>query len=161
MKTDTISPSSLTIEMVAVTRDLRWTASRGDSQPPMPHSPQIQCVWYEKRKVEWEAQSVMCQLSTSTLQNSYGCTALDMPEWREMAKQIDWPEKAAIKSGLRPGRSEVLRSLGHYLWAQSQGHRTMDRLEERGVERESARRSSLKGRERATANQTNIGTILK
>ena len=49
----------------------------------------------------------------------------------------------------------------HYLWAQSQGHHTIDRLEERGVERGSTRRSSLKRRERAIVNQTNIGTVLK
>ena len=58
-------------------------------------------------------------------------------------------------------RPEVLRSLRHYLRAQSQGHYTIDRLEERGVERGSVRRSSLKGRERATVNQTNIGTVSK
>ena len=34
-------------------------------------------------------------------------------------------------------KPEVLRSLRHYLWAQSQGHHTTDRLEESGVERES------------------------
>ena len=44
---------------------------------------------------------------------------------------------------------------------QSQGHHTIDRLEERGVERGSARRSSLKGRERAIVNQTNTGTVSK
>ena len=43
-------------------------------------------------------------------------------------------------SGLLLGRSEVLRSLRHYLRAH-----TIDRLEKRGVERKSARRSSLKG----------------
>ena len=32
-------------------------------------------------------------------------------------------------------RSEVLRSLRHYLQAQSQEHHTIDHLEERGVER--------------------------
>ena len=59
-------------------------------------------------------------------------------------------------------RSEMLRSLRHYLRAQSQGHHTIDRLEERGVERGSARRSSLKGRERAIVNQTNYsGTVSK
>ena len=42
-------------------------------------------------------------------------------------------------------------------WAQS--HHTIDRLEERGVERRSARRSSLKGRERAIVSQTNIGIV--
>ena len=55
----------------------------------------------------------------------------------------------------------MLRGLRHYLRAQSQGHHTIDRLEERGVERESVRRSSLKGRERVIFNQTKIGTISK
>ena len=68
-------------------------------------------------------------------------------------------DKATITSGLRLGRSEALRSLRHYLRAQSQGHRTTDRLEARGVERGSARRSSLKGRERAIVSQT--GTVSK
>ena len=65
--------------------------------------------------------------------------------------------KATLASGLLFGWSEVLRSLRHYLRAQSQDHHTTDRLEERG----SARRSSLKGRERAIVNQTNIATVLK
>ena len=45
--------------------------------------------------------------------------------------------KATHTSGLLLGRSEVLRNLRHYLRtrAQSQGHHTIDRLEERGVER--------------------------
>ena len=54
--------------------------------------------------------------------------------------------KETLTSGLLLGRSEVLRSLRHYLQAQSQGHHTTDRPEERGVERGSARRSSWKGR---------------
>ena len=41
----------------------------------------------------------------------------------------------------------------------AQGHHTIDHLEERGVERGSARRSSSKGRERAIINQTNIRTV--
>ena len=46
--------------------------------------------------------------------------------------------------------------------AQIQGrHDTIDRLEERDEERGSARRSSLKGRERAIVNQTNIGSVSK
>ena len=69
--------------------------------------------------------------------------------------------KATLTRGLLQGRSEMLRILRHYLWAQSQGHHTVDRIEEKGVERESARRFSLKGRERAIVNQTNIGTVLK
>ena len=58
-------------------------------------------------------------------------------------------------------RSEVLRSLRHYLREQSQCRHTIDRLEERGVERGSARRSSLKGRERAIVSRTNIETVSK
>ena len=46
--------------------------------------------------------------------------------------------KATLTSGLFLGRSEVLRSLRHYLRAQSQGHHTIARLEERGTERGSA-----------------------
>ena len=53
--------------------------------------------------------------------------------------------KAVLSSDLLLERSEVSRSLRHYLWAQSQGYQTIDRLEERGVERGSARRSYLKG----------------
>ena len=56
--------------------------------------------------------------------------------------------KATFTSDLLLGRSELLRSLRHYKRAQNQGHHTTDCLEERGVERESARRSSMKGRER-------------
>ena len=44
---------------------------------------------------------------------------------------------------------------------QSQGYHTSDRVEKRGVERESARRSSLKGLERAIVRQTNTGTVSK
>ena len=66
-----------------------------------------------------------------------------------------------ITNGLRLRRSEVLRSLRHYLRVQNQGHHTFDRLEERGVERGSDRRSYLKGRERAIVSQTNIGTVSK
>ena len=68
--------------------------------------------------------------------------------------------KATLTSGLLLRRSEVLRSLRCYLWAQSQG-RTIDRLEERGVESGSARPSSLTGQEWATINQKSSGTVSK
>ena len=53
--------------------------------------------------------------------------------------------KATTSSDLRLRRSEVLRSLKHCIRAQSQGHHTNGRLDERGAERGSARRSSSKG----------------
>ena len=40
-------------------------------------------------------------------------------------------------------------------------HHTIDRLEERGVERGSARRPSLKGRQRAIVSQMSTGTVSK
>ena len=46
--------------------------------------------------------------------------------------------KATITSGLLLGRSEVLRSLNHYLRAQSQVHYIIDDLEERGIEKKEA-----------------------
>ena len=108
----------------------------------------------------WEAWTGW---STSTFKNSCGCTARDMSEWREMSN--DWADrlagKATLTSGWLLGRSEVLRSLRHYLWAQSQGHHTIDRLEEKGMERGSARQSSLKGWERTIISQMNIGTVSK
>ena len=69
--------------------------------------------------------------------------------------------KATITSGSLLERSEVLRSLRHLLRARSQGHHTIDHLEERGVERGSSRQSSFKGRERAIVNQTNTRTVSK
>ena len=54
---------------------------------------------------------------------------------------------ATITSGLRLGRSEVRSSLSYYFGghAESQGNRAIYRLEERGLERGSFRRSPLKG----------------
>ena len=69
--------------------------------------------------------------------------------------------KATLTRGLLLRKSEVLRSLRQYLRAQSQGHHSIDRLEERGMERGRARWSSLKGRERAIINQMKTGTVSK
>ena len=69
--------------------------------------------------------------------------------------------KATLTCGLLLRRYEVLRSLRYYLQVKSQGHHTIDCLEERGMERGSARRSSLKGWEKAIIDQMNTGTVLK
>ena len=124
--------------------------------PHMPSSSPIQWACYKKKKkkkVEWEAQTGMCRWSTSTFENFCGCTGLDMPEWREMTEQIDWRAKQPSTNSLLLGRSEVLRSLRLPAGTKprtSQHH--IDRLKERGVERESVRRTSYKGWEWAIAN---------
>ena len=78
--------------------------------------------------------------------------------------------KATVTSGLRLGRSEVLRSLRHSEELKCWGARdtargnkardtTLPIAWRRGVERGRARWSSLEGRERAIIIQTNIGTV--
>ena len=69
--------------------------------------------------------------------------------------------KVTLTNGLLLESSEVLRSLRHYLRTQSQEHHTVDRLEEKGVDKGSARRSSMKGRERANVSQMNTGKVSK
>ena len=81
--------------------------------------------------------------------------------------RVDGSSRGLNTASMPPDRAqanqagEVLRNLIHYLRAQSQRHHNIDRLEERVVERGSARWISLKGRERAIVNQTNIKTISK
>ena len=53
--------------------------------------------------------------------------------------------KATIACGLHLCEPKVLRSLRHYMQAQSQGHHTTDCLVDRCTERDSTQRSSLKG----------------
>ena len=68
--------------------------------------------------------------------------------------------KATLRNGLLLGRSEVLRSLRHYLRAQSQGHHTIDRVEERGVERvflEKMRERNCHSDEHWNRSEGNIG----
>ena len=111
--------------------------------------------------MEWEAKTGMCRWSRSTSESSSGLYSPGHAGVKGNDRADRLAGKATLTSDLLLGRSEVLRSLSHYLRAQIQGHHTIDRLEERGVERGSARRSSLKGREKAIVNQTNIGTIAK
>ena len=58
--------------------------------------------------MEWESQTGMCRWSTSTFENSCGCTALDMPEWRETTEQTDWQAKHL---------SQVVCSASRKIWS--------------------------------------------
>ena len=125
--------------------------------PPVSSSPQIQSACCRKwnRSPDWNVSMVDTHLGKLWMY----CTEHAGVKGNVRAARL--AGKSTLTSGLLLGRSEVLRSLRHYPRVQSQGHHTIDRLEERGVERGSARRSSLKGRERAVVNQTNIGTVSK
>ena len=79
------------------------------------HHRQIQQACYKKKwKVEWEAQTGMCQWSTSTFQNSCGYRYAGV-KGNDQADRM--ASKATLTSGLLFGRSEVLRSLRNYLQA--------------------------------------------
>jgi len=87
----------------------------------MPSSSQIQWTCYKKWKMEWEAQAGVCQWSISTFENSCGCTALDIPEWREMTEQTDWREKQPSQVACF---SEDLKWWG--AWDTTCGHKAKD-----------------------------------
>ena len=122
---------------------LCWLAPRGDNQT---------------------AHAIVLTDSVSLLEKSEQCNPIprlvrgDVPPSKtELADVLPWTCRS---EGISPMSltSEVLRSLTYYPWAQSQRHHITDRLDERGVERGSARRSSLTGR---GVNQTDIGTVSK
>ena len=74
---------------------------------------------------------------------------------------VDTPVPASCRVSASCVRQHTLHYTAELTDCQSQGHHTIDRLEERGVESGSARLSSLKGQERAIVNQWNIGTVGK
>ena len=146
------------MEVEAVTHALRWIASRCNSQTT--HATILADSMSLLQKVEREAQTGVCKISTFTFENSCGCTALDMPEWKETTEQIDWRAKQPSQVTYI---SENLKCWE--AWDTTCGHKAKDITPSiawrRGVERESARWSSLKGREGAIVNQKNIGTVSK
>ena len=111
-----------------------WLPSMKTVQPPRlpqevtvkPHRPsysQIQLACYKKWIVEWKAQTGMCRWSTSTFENSSGCSALslDMPEWRDMTEQIDWRAKQPLRVACF---SEDLKCWE--IWDTTCGHKAKD-----------------------------------
>ena len=85
--------------------------------------------------------------ATSIFENSRGHAGV---KGNDRADRL--ADKATITSGLRLGRSEVLRNSRHYLRAQSQGHHRPPGRERRG---------KRKRGERAIVNQTDTGTVSK
>ena len=71
----------------------------------------------------------------STTEDSFGCS-FEHAGVKGNGRKDRLEVRATIMSSLHLGRSEVLKSLGHYLRTQNQGHQTIDHLEERGTEKE-------------------------
>ena len=133
------------MEMEAVTHALHWIAPRNDSQTthaiiltyPMSL---LQQVKSGMGSPDWNVSMVNIHLQKLLWVYCPGHAGVKGNDRTDRLVG-----KATLTSGLLLGRSEVLSSLRHYLRAQSQGHHTINRLEERGVERGSARRFLLKG----------------
>ena len=147
------------MEVEAVNHVLHWIASRGDSQ--ITHAiilidsmSLLQKVKSGMGSPDWNVSMVDIHLQKLLWVYCPGHAGVKGNDRTDRLAG-----KATLTSGLLLRRSEVLRSLRHY--PASQGHHTIDRLEERGEERGSARRSSSKGRERAIVNQTNVGNGFK
>ena len=102
----------------------------------------------------------MCQWSTSIFENSCRCTAFDVLQWKKLTEQIDW---LAEQPSQMHCVFEDMKCWG--AWDSAFRHKakeiTTSTAWRRGTERGSARRSSLKGRERTIVNKTNIGTVSK
>ena len=134
-----VSTSSLTMAVEAVTHAPRWTATRGDSRTThaiilTDSKSSLQKVKSGKGSPDWNASMVDIHLQKLLWVYCSGHVGMQR---NDRAHRL--AGKATLTSGLLLGRSDVLRSLIHYVRAQSQGHHTIDRLEERGAERESAR----------------------
>ena len=92
----------------------------------------------EKWRVEWEAQTGMCWWSTCTFKNSGGCTALDMPEWRETTEQTDWRAKQHSQMACF---SEDLKCWE--AWDITSGHKAKDVTQSITWRRESCKEEAL------------------
>ena len=125
-------------------------------KPHMPSSSQIQWAW---QKWNWKAKLECVSGRPPPSKPPVG--VLHGHSGVNRAEQIDLRAKqpshmACIQEDWKCwGAWDI--SCGH----KAKGHYTIDRLEERGMERGIDRRSSLKGWERAIVSQTNIGTVSK
>ena len=111
------------------------------------------------QKVEWEVQTGMCGWSTSTFENSCGCTALDMPEWRQTTEQID--RRAKLSSQVNCFSKDLKC---WEAWDTTSGHKAKDITPLIAWRREALKEEALDDlpwKDSAIFNQTNILTVLK
>ena len=149
---------NVTVRLCIVTLKVTGLPQEVTVRPHTPSSSQIQWACYKKRKVERKAQTASVNgrhPSSETLVGVLPCVCRN----EENDRADRQAGKAAVASGLGLRRSEVLRSLRHYLRAQGQRHHIIDRMNERGVERGSVRRAFTKERERDIVSETNIATV--
>ena len=108
--TCTVSTSSLTMEVEAVTHALRWIASRGDSRTTYATILTDSMNLLQKVKSGVGNPDWHVSLFDIHLRKLLWVSCLT-----ERKSPVRLAGKAALTNGLRPGRSEVLRSLRHFL----------------------------------------------
>ena len=116
------------MEVEAVTYALRWIASRGDSQTThvivlTASMSLLQKVKSGMGNPDWNVSVVDIHLRKLLL---VCCIVHAGVKGNGRADRLSG--KATLTSGLRLRRSEVLRSLRHYLRAHSQGHHSIDHM---------------------------------
>ena len=149
------------MEVEAVSNALSWLVSRNDVRDT--HAIILTDSMNILHKIQTgmstpEWQSSMSKLHLKRLLWVY-CPGHAGVKGNERADRL--AGQAKVSGSMKLGRSEVLRGLRRELktLTEAEEHHTVDRLRERGVKRGSGRKSELKGRERGTLNQTNIGTV--
>ena len=156
--------SSLTMEVEAVTHALQWLETH--TFQTVTHAMiltdsmnVIQKIKAGMGSPDWH--NAMTNLDIRKLLWVY-CPGHAGAKGNDRADQL--AGKAIITTGLRLGRSDVLRAVRQHLQQledNQEHHHSVDRLLERDIQKGSGRLSTLRGRERAVVNQTNIGTVSK
>ena len=121
------------MELEAVTHALRWIASRGGCQTTHAITLADSVRLLQKVKSGMESPAWNASVVDIHLQKFLQMYCPRHAGVKGNVRADRLAGQATIGSGLRLGRPEVLGNLRHYLRAQSQGHHTIDRLEERGV----------------------------
>ena len=144
------------MDAAAVTHAIQWLASQSDAQ--ITHAIILTDSMNLLQKVEsgmgcpdWH--TAMHSLRLQRLQLIY-CPGHAGVSGNEQAERL--ASIADIATGLQLGRAEVLRGLRNFLNMDRPEYHSIDRLNERGVEKGSGRHSPLQGRERSVFNQANI-----
>ena len=156
-----VTPSSLTMEVEAVTRKIQWPASQRDAQII------YAIILTDSMNRLQKAESGMgCSDWHADMHSLWLQRLLWMycPEHSGVSG-YEWADRLASTAdntfGLQLAMAEVLKAFWNCLNMDRPKHHIIDRLMERGVEKGSDRHSTFQGQERSVFNQTNTGAVSK
>ena len=143
-----VTTSSLTMEVEAVTHAIQWLASQRDAQI-------TRATILTRWSLEWAAPTGT-QPSTVFGYKDF-CPGHAGVNGNKLADRL--ASTTDTTSGLQLGRAKVFRGLRNFLNTYRPEHHITDRLKEREVEKGSGPHSTLRGQERSVFNQTNRQTL--